>query len=152
MLLAGLTLVVPDESFISYVNGTSRSERENIKRQKERSQAPLAFAIKDHKWDEVVRLIQNGYHIENVEPSTKRTPLHLLLFQNDENKAIELTPLLISKGVNCDKQDKYGVTPLMLATGNGLATVKAILDCGATIKRWKHGASLCGIRRKSNDC
>lgn len=64
-----------------------------------------------------------------TELTTGRTPSHLLLFQEDIGISNKFIPPLISKIIDCNHQDDYGVTPLMLSTANGLDIVKEIAPC-----------------------
>ncbi|MEE9328391.1 MAG: ankyrin repeat domain-containing protein [Cocleimonas sp.] len=98
-----------------------------------KKKARLVFAIKTRNWDEAEALISANINLEEVEPETKRSPLHLLLSQKGKNIDNKLVPMLIEKGVSCDISDKDGVTPLMLATRYGLKMVKAIVECGPEI-------------------
>lgn len=135
MLAGVLTFTFGDKIYQTY--NTAQAERliaEKIKKEKDaKEKGRLVFAIKTRKWDEAEALISASINLEVVDPETERSPLHLLLLQQGSNINKVLVPLLIEKGVSCDVPDNYGVTPLMLATANGIKMVKHILKCGAEI-------------------
>lgn len=85
----------------------------------------------DPDTDKVRDLIQNGTELNGKTIATKRTALHLVLLLEDTRTIDTLVPLLIEEGIDCNTQDSYGITPLMLAAQHSLKLTQDLISCGA---------------------
>ena len=88
-------------------------------------------AIRNFNTERAQRLIQEGKDLNAKSIDTQRTALHQVLFQDNVERIDTLAPLLISAGIDCNTQDKYGVTPLMLAAQHSLKLTEELIACGA---------------------
>ncbi len=91
----------------------------------------LIQAIRSFDTKRAIKLIQEGKNLYTKSIDTQRTALHQVLFQDNEERINTLVPLLIEAGADCNTQDKYGITPLMLAAQHSLKLTKALIACGA---------------------
>jgi len=91
----------------------------------------LIQAIRGFDTARAIRLIQEGKDLNARTLDTQRTALHQVLFQDNVERIDTLAPLLINAGIDCNTQDKYGVTPLMLAAQHSLKLTQDLIACGA---------------------
>lgn len=73
-------------------------------------------------------LVQHGVRLEVREPKTQHTLLHYAVIYNQP----EMATFLISRGLEIDATNRFGITPLQLAVGKShLQTVQLLATNGA---------------------
>ena len=92
------------------------------------SEAPLLTAVKQRDHAAVRRLITQRIDVNGAEPDGT-TALHWAVRADDR----EMASILIAAGARPTTANRYGITPLGLAAGNGSATlIEVLLDAGVS--------------------
>ena len=90
----------------------------------------LHEAVSQNQIQEVRRLINEGFDVNEEALSSEGTPLHIAAYNGYET----IAKILISKGADINSQNINGLTPLHLATQkNYLNVVKLLLTYKAKI-------------------
>ena len=94
--------------------------------------SPLNEACRNGMYNVVLRLLELGVNpMEEDNTANRSTPLHLASNHNRKDIVI----LLLDYGVDANKQDSYGYTPLMVACLNGyFEIVNILLNHGVKLK------------------
>lgn len=82
------------------------------------------MAAPDNAYTVVELLLAQNADVNAKNLSSGRTPLHCAAFDG----LTKLAELLLAKGADVNAEDKYGITPLLLAALNGHKDVAAVLD------------------------
>ena len=111
------------------------------------AQTALIDAVKSGSAAAVSHLLEEGVDPNGAEPDGT-TPLHWAIQRNDQDTAHRL----IRGGAAVDVTNRYGVTPLALASTNGsVAMVEALLAGGATPETASPGSRSCATSTCSRE-
>lgn len=98
--------------------------------------SPLIAAIKNENTAKIIQLLKtNPADINQKDKQQNRSPLHWLLLSDSPRMIDQLISKFVEKDIDCDTQDQYGITPLMLAAQHSLSATKAIILCGVDIQK-----------------
>ena len=120
---------------------------ESLDRQGSDGWTPLMYAVRDGRQETVSILLAAGAAV-NIGDRWSRTPLHLAA-----EAPAGIARMLIKAGADLDKRNAGGVTPLMLAAGNGRQDiVELLLQAGARLdlKDYQDNSVVDWARRSQN--
>ncbi|MGD8641301.1 MAG: ankyrin repeat domain-containing protein [Gammaproteobacteria bacterium] len=105
-----------------------KSSDESLDVQDAKGWTALMYAVRDGKRKAVALLLEAGASA-TISDRWSRTPIHLAA-----NAPADITRMLIRAGADFDKRNAGGVTPLMMAAGNGRQDiVELLLRAGARL-------------------
>lgn len=97
-------------------------------------ETPLAKAIGKENIELFKLLIENGADVNQACGKDLDTPLHYVLYANDQDKAKEMVNFLLKKGAHVNRTNSQGETPISLADdffGESSVITKILYSPGA---------------------
>lgn len=109
-------------TFIEKIGGEANIDKFDIN-----DKTPLLAALENQNTFIALKLIENGANVNLSSDDNITYPIHLA----SRFGLSEVVQAMVSKDVNVNIVDKYGIMPLHYASGSNAETVKILLDAGA---------------------